>query len=155
MIKLYGVFQVKCMNRWKWSVAIALLFVQQSQAQTAIEVFTDLPVFIQSLPDSGVEIVHYDLSEMDRLKRTALPKLPPRQEEAMRIATTFFQSAEGEAFKREMQIAGRAHQKFFQYQLKKLPAVVFDQGAYVVYGTTDIATARQAYVQRFARGASQ
>lgn len=142
-------------NMNKWFVAITLFAASLSHAQTSIEVFTDMPVLIQSLPDSPVDVIHYDLSEVDRLKRTSLPKLPPNQDEAMRLATAFFASPEGEVFKRNMLIAARAQQKLFQYQLKKIPAVVFDQGAYVVYGITDVATARQAYLQRMARGVSQ
>jgi len=138
---------VKNMNRLIWLLTFGLLSINTSHAQTMIEVFTDAPLLIQSLPDSPVDVIHYDFSEMERLQATALPKLSSDSAESMRVAKAFFQSAEGEAFKRDMLVAAQAYQKLYHYQLKKVPAVVFDQGKYVVYGTTDIATAREAYVK--------
>jgi integrating conjugative element protein (TIGR03757 family) len=143
---------MKFMNKCSVFVA-ALIITYNTQAQTAIELFTDAPTLIAPISGSRVEIVHYDLSEVDRLKRTSLPVLPPNKDEAMRIATAFFNSPEGEAFKREMMVAGRGQKKLFEYQLKKIPAVVFDHGKYVVYGTTDVATARQMYLLRSSQGA--
>ena len=47
-------------------------------AQETIEVFTELPVQVDAL--SGVEVIHYDLSEPDRIKSKLNLKLPPDEE---------------------------------------------------------------------------
>lgn len=118
--------------------------VSSSHAQTFIEVFTNLPALIDVPTD--VTTVHYDLSEVSRLKQTGLPKLPPDQDQAMKIAKAFFATPEGEALKSKMRAAMRGQQKMMKYQIKKIPAIVFDEGKYVVYGSTDVFDARRLYL---------
>lgn len=130
-------------------VAMALLgcigFGQQLHAQDArvIEVFTDEPAFVDRL--AGATVVHYDLSELDRLKKTGLPRLPANESQAKEMAIAFFASPEGAKFKEDIKGAMRGHQKMMRYSLQKIPAVVFDQGKYVVYGTNDVAEAARLY----------
>jgi integrating conjugative element protein (TIGR03757 family) len=130
-------------------VAMALLtsigFSLPSHAQDArmIEVFTDQPAFVDRL--AGATVVHYDLSELDRLKQTGLPHLPANESLAKEKAIAFFASPEGAKFKEGIKGAMRGHQKMMRYNLQKIPAVVFDQGKYVVYGTTDVAEAARLY----------
>jgi len=108
-----------------------------------IEVFTDQPVLVDFI--AGAEVVHYDLSAPDRLKRSSLPSFTPDRELAIQQARVFFESPEGEDFKREMKAALRGKQKMIHYQLKKIPAIVFANGQYVVYGSLDLADAIQRY----------
>lgn len=130
-------------------IATALLasigFSLPSHAQDArvIEVFTDEPAFVDRL--AGATVVHYDLSELDRLKKTGLPRLPANESQAKEMAIAFFASPEGAKFKEDIKGAMRGHQKMMRYSLQKIPAVVFDQGKYVVYGTTDVAEAARLY----------
>jgi integrating conjugative element protein (TIGR03757 family) len=114
-------------------------------AQETIEVFTELPVQIDAL--SGVEVIHYDLSEPDRIKSKLNLKLPPDEEIAKAKAKQFFQTPEGKAYQVAMRDAYRGRQKMMQYQLSKIPAIVFDDGKYVIYGTTDVAHSARLYRQ--------
>lgn len=120
-----------------------MTLAQNPMPSSVIEVFTDNPALIDSV--AGAEIIHYDLSESDRLKQSALPVLPPNQEEAMRIIKAFFNSPEGKAFQRNMRVALEGKRKMIQYQLQKIPAIVFDQGKYAVYGMTDVHEAARLY----------
>ncbi|AQT61896.1 DUF1525 domain-containing protein [Cellvibrio sp. PSBB023] len=131
-------------NRIMLAGLFLVFAASSSQAQTLIEVFTDLPALIDAPTD--VKTVHYDLSEVSRLKQTGLPKLPPNQEQAMKMANAFFATPKGEAFKSEMRAAMRGQQKMMKYQIKKVPAIVFDEGKYVVYGSTDVFDARRLYL---------
>lgn len=131
-------------NRIMLAGLFLVFAASSSQAQTLIEVFTDLPALIDAPTD--VKTVHYDLSEVTRLKQTGLPKLPPNQEQAMKMAKAFFATPEGEAFKSEMRAAMRGQQMMMKYQIKKVPAIVFDEGKYVVYGSTDVFDARRLYL---------
>lgn len=121
----------------------SIAWAQSSTPSRVIEVFTDSPALIY--PVTGAEVIHYDLSESDRLKRSALPVLPPNQEKAMRIIKAFFNSPEGQAFQRNMRVALEGKRKMIQYQLQKIPAIVFDQGKYAVYGMTDVHEATRLY----------
>lgn len=121
----------------------SLSWAQAPAPSNVIEVFTDNPALIDSV--AGAEVIHYDLSESDRLKRSALPALPPNQEEAMRIIKAFFNSPEGKVFQNNMRSALEGKRKMIQYQLQKIPAIVFDQGKYAVYGMTDVHEAARLY----------
>ena len=122
---------------------ICCFFMSGAMAQAKIEVFTDSPATINTV--SGVNIIHFDLSESERLKSRALPALPNDEARAMKIIKAFFVSPEGEAFKNDMVIATLGQQKMIRYGLKKIPAVVFDDGRYVIYGTTDVAESMRLY----------
>lgn len=126
------------------TVIVLVLLASSTQAQTMIEVFTDLPALVDAPRD--VQTVHYDLSEVVRLKQTGLPKLPADRDKAMEIAKAFFATPEGEAFKKQMRTAMFGQQRMMKYQLKKIPAIVFDEGAYVVYGSIDVFDARRLYL---------
>lgn len=130
-------------NRFSVVGLLFLISGAHTQAQPVIEVFTDMPALIDSLPDARV--IHFDLSAADRLKGSVLPRLSPNQEQAMLQAKAFFTSPAGIAFKNDIREALRGQQKMIQYQLKKIPAVVFDDGQYVVYGSTDVVEARRLY----------
>lgn len=112
-------------------------------AQTQIEVFTDVPVQLGHIP--GIEVIHYDLSDPEKVKKRFLPALPPDVDRATQILNTFLASAEGAEFKKAIREAYRGHEKMVGYQLEKIPAVVFEQGKYVVYGITDISKAAALY----------
>lgn len=124
---------------------ILLLVIGSSvHAQNMIEVFTDEPVDFSQLSS----ITHYDLSEPDRVRRTMSLKLPPNEEEATRIAQAWFNSPAGLAYQKAMMKAYKGKQKLIAYQLLKTPAIVFDAGKYVVYGTTDLSQAIYIYQQK-------
>lgn len=117
--------------------------LQTVNAQTQIEIFSDAAIPAENI--SGVEVIYYDLSEPEKVKAKYLPVLPSDVERATQIFQSFLVSAEGVEFQQVMKEAYRGHQKMVSYQLEKIPAVVFDQGQYVVYGITDVNKARALY----------
>ncbi|PUA30392.1 MAG: integrating conjugative element protein [Cellvibrio sp. 79] len=112
-------------------------------AQTQIEVFTDTPTALGNV--SGIEVIHYDLSIPERIKEKYLPALPGDIDRAKKIMKTYLASVQGMEFQKAIREAYRGHEKMVQYQLEKIPAVVFNQGQYVVYGITDIQRALALY----------
>ena len=123
----------------------AALVTTPVSAQESIEVFTVGPTQVDAL--AGVDVIHYDLSAPARVKKQLAPKLPADEKIALVQAKAFFETAEGKAYKIAMRDAYRGRQKMMQYQLSKLPAIVFESGTYVIYGTTDVAQAMRLYRQ--------
>lgn len=118
----------------------------QVHAQVLIEVFTDGPTDLDI--NTGMNVIHYDLSEPQRIKQERAPKFPPDIDAAKRQAQVWFDSPAGLAYQAEMKRAYRGQQLLVSYRLLKTPAIVFDSGKYVVYGTTDINKAGQLYLDR-------
>lgn len=112
-------------------------------AQTLIEVFTDAPTQLGNLP--GTEVIHYDLSAPQKIKEKYLPALPGDIERAKQIMKDYLTSPQGKEFQVAIREAYRGHEKMVRYQLEKIPAVVFDEGKYAVYGITDISKAVMLY----------
>ena len=124
-------------------IPVLALFAAPIVAQERIEIFTQSPVHIDSVP--GIDIIHFDLSAPDQLKKDLALPLPADQKQAMLQANRFFGTTEGIAFKAAMRDAYRGRQKMLQYQLTKIPAIVFDEGKYVIYGSTNVAQAIALY----------
>jgi integrating conjugative element protein (TIGR03757 family) len=123
--------------------AVTALLAMPVFAQETIEIFTETPMQVDTL--SGVEVIHYDLSEPNRIKHQLNLKLPPDEKIAMAKAKQFFQTPEGKAYQVAMRDAYRGRQMMMQYQLSKIPAIVFEDGKYVIYGTTDVPRAARLY----------
>jgi len=123
----------------------AVLVTTPVFAQESIEVFTETPTQIETF--EGVDVIYYDLSAPARVKKQLAPSLPADEKIALVQAKAFFETSEGKAYKIAMRDAYRGKQKMMQYQLSKLPAVVFEGGTYVIYGTTDVAQALRLYHQ--------
>ncbi len=126
-------------------ILLMVLIAAPAFAQERIEMFTESPANVGSV--NAVEVIHYDLSEPSRLKKRLAPKLPADEKLALIKAKQFFTSEEGKAYQIAMRDAYRGRQKMMQYQLKKIPAIVFDDGKYVIYGSTDVAQATMLYRQ--------
>jgi integrating conjugative element protein (TIGR03757 family) len=124
-------------------ILYAVLVATPVFAQERIEVFTDTPTQIENL--EGVDVVYYDLSAPERIKNQFAPKLPADEKIALAQAKRFFETAEGRVYQLAMRDAYRGRQKMMQYQLTKIPAIVFDDGKYVIYGSTDLAQATMLY----------
>lgn len=132
---------MKFMNRF----LLAMIVVAPSAfGQPRIEVFTQRPAPLERLP--GFELVHYDLSEPERIRQSA-PRLPADEKIALAQATAFFASDAGKTYMSAMREAYRGQQKLRQYQLTKLPAIVFEDGRYVIYGSTDLVQSLALYQQ--------
>lgn len=117
-----------------------------AQGVTRIEVFSEGPVELSRLPYT--KITHYDLTEPERVKRQ-LPRMNTKDErQAAANAKQWIESSEGQAFAERMRAAYDGHMKAMHYGLEKTPAIVFDRGEYVVYGSTDIRRALLIYRQQ-------
>lgn len=131
------------------SALLALLLapaVCLAQSVTQIEVFSEGALDLPRLPYT--KITHYDLTEPDQVKRQ-LPKLNAKDEQtAATQARGWIESPAGQAFTKRMRSAYDGHMKAMQYALKKTPAIVFDQGEYVVYGSTNVRRALLLYRQQ-------
>ncbi len=112
-----------------------------------IEVFMDGDLTPPDLPGFRVRV--YDLSELAHLSEPVVltpddPKTAtPQSLEALGRAY-----AASDAFRHRqgrIQIAAKAYEKLMRYGVTRIPAIVFDEGDSVVYGTTDIALALQDY----------
>lgn len=130
-------------NLFSILVVFSVVAFQAAQAQTQIEIFSDVALPVENVSD--VNLIYYDLSEPERVKTKYLPVLPPDVDRATQIMKEYLTSAEGLEFQKVIKEAYRGHQKMVAYQLEKIPAVVFDQGQYVVYGITDVNKARALY----------
>lgn len=126
-----------------WLCVFILLMPITALAQTVVEVFADAPMALPTIPDTRITL--FDLSAPERVQRSLAPKLSPNPQDAQRAAQAFLNSAQGQDFKQQMREAYRGKVLMMEYGLTRIPAIVFDSGKYVVYGTTDIAESVRLY----------
>jgi len=120
---------------------------------TSFAYSADIEIFVKSLqqsrviPADGYNIEVFDLSEPERIV-DQIPMFsndPKNPSIAMGQANAYFATTEGERIKAKLADAYRGHQLIVSYGVQKLPAVVFERGKFVVYGTTDIRKALFQY----------
>ena len=126
--------------------AITAMAALPALAQAAeIEVFTQRPLPASSVRVPGHTVVVHDLSEPQRLQ-DQLPSFAGTPQEAARQAQQWAER-HAQDFAKRLQVAYQGHTKAMEYQITKLPAITFESGRYVVYGTTDLRRALQDYQQ--------
>lgn len=76
-----------------------------------------------------------------------LPRFSGAQSQAEKNAKDWIQSREGKVFTDALRVAYDGHMLARKYKLEKAPAIVFDDGKYVVYGSTNIRHALLLYRQ--------
>ena len=81
----------------------------------------------------GVRLVQYNLDGHRNLERRLSADLPQNLEEAERIVNERLAALDGEA----LQNAFRGIALAIQWDIRKAPAFVFDNGQAVIYGLTD------------------
>jgi integrating conjugative element protein (TIGR03757 family) len=111
-------------------------------AVTKVEVFVEHPLAVIGIPNTDITV--FDLSRKDAVKATA-PHFPPNPETAQTMAKAWLESPEGKAFVLNLKAAYAGHSKMIAYEVLKVPAIVFDKGKYVIYGTTDVMQAVRDY----------
>lgn len=121
---------------------MSLLITAESCAQTVIEMFVDQPVAIPSIPNTNVVV--YDLSKVHRLESN-LPRFAADPATSKTLAKKWIASDVGQAHIRSLQDAYRGHEQMVKYSLQKIPAIIFEQGKYAIYGTTDLSLAVREY----------
>lgn len=109
---------------------------------TKIEVFVELPLVVTGIPNTDITV--FDLSRKDAVKATA-PHFPPNSETAQVMAKAWLNSPEGKSYVQNMKAAYAGHSKMIVYGVLKVPAIVFDSGKFVIYGTTDVLQAVKDY----------
>lgn len=113
-----------------------------------IEVFSDqrYPVFgIEAAGRRGARITLYDLGAPARLLEPLNAGLPGNLEEAKAATMARIHRIGLDEFKRRLREAYSGQLKAFEYRIRSYPAVVFDQGASVIYGVTDLPEALRCY----------
>ena len=127
---------------FKTLVIASSLLAGTAQAIT-IEVFTHHPSKVKQI--SGHQVRTHDLSAPDKVKG---PRFSANATQAEKEAKAWLHSAAGQRHIQELRDAHKGHTQAIKYQLKKVPAVVFEGGKYVVYGTIDVRQALQDYHHR-------
>lgn len=87
------------------------------------------------LPDATIRL--HNLNAPNEINRQ-LPRFAGSPVQAEIAAGNWLQSDEGKAFTEALRVAYDAHMLARKYKLQKAPAIVFDSGTYVVYGSTDV-----------------
>jgi integrating conjugative element protein (TIGR03757 family) len=112
-----------------------------------IEVFMDGDLTPPELP--GFRVMVYDLSELAHLSEPVeLTPDDPKTATPESLEALGRAYAASDAFKHRqgrIKIAAKVYEKLMRYGVTRIPAIVFDEGDSVVYGTTDIALALQDY----------
>jgi len=130
---------------------MAMLFSAQLHADDTrtpmpnrIEVFTSGRHPISSAASIPVPVQIYDLNAPDKLEEELSADLPPDPEQAKTIALKRLNTLGAEL----ADMVDQAYEgvtKAMSYELTKIPAVVFDDGASVIYGISDINEAIKHY----------
>ena len=111
---------------------------------SSIEVFTNGRYPISSTTSASVPVQIYNLDAPGRLEDKLSADLPSNPEQAKTIALKRL-NAHGPKLSGMVDQAYEGIIKAMNYELKKIPAVVFDDGASVIYGITDINDAIKHY----------
>lgn len=121
----------------------ALALAPQAFALELVEVFTDPALFPVALGNSGVAVEVHDLSAQQKLLDELDQGLPGNNPA---LAKDMAASRLGTAgFRQRLADATTAALLASRYGIAKIPAIVFDRGAAVAYGLTDVGQAIQLY----------
>lgn len=118
-------------------------------AERSVEIVSDHPVL--GIPDKlPFKLVLHDLSEFERLKEE-LPVFNgnPNDREFIRKSKEsfeqWFNSVEGKQWVEAVKKSQSGRLAIANYELEKIPAIIFDDGRFVIYGITDIGQAIHDY----------
>lgn len=126
---------------------IACLLLGSSAAMSeplkAVHVFSDEPVEVPHFP--SVDITVYDLSKASYHKNNPLVIPARTPEEAQAIAQNVESLPQYQQHVESVRKAYLPYQIMGELGISRLPAIVFNKGTHVVYGTTDIMQAIEDY----------
>ena len=126
---------------------LSALLAQPSIALESVEVFTDpamFPVVTGNITTTGAgsQIIIHDLSARKRLLDEISQGLPSDPAQAKTLAMARLNAGD---FRQRLVAAEVDAALATQYGIVKLPAIVFDRGAAVAYGLTDVGQAFELY----------
>jgi len=124
--------------KWIIGLSIILFSIQAWSVEVKkIELFVTSAMPItneQYARDIELEIIYLD--EVEKLEQAISRQLPKTPEEAHKVIQQLIQSPQN------IQVMSRAHEgqlKAWKYDIKHLPAAVINDGAGMIYGSTDVA----------------
>lgn len=119
------------------AVGFATALGAEAPSPSAIELFTDSTAF---RPVGAGRFPVYDLSAPRRMEAELGRSLPASPQAAAAVAKSRIAASQN-----ALRAAFAGHAKAAEYGITKVPAVVFDRGAAVVYGTADVGAALRLY----------
>jgi len=128
---------------------LLLLFSQLATAQTVVEVFTEMPAVKVTSISNQFNVTYFDLDQPNRTAKK-FPRFANNETTAKGQFDKWRATTEGQRAVNSMKSSYAPYLKAAQYELTQLPAIVFEKGRYVVYGTYDIKQALNDYI-RFKR----
>lgn len=125
----------------------ALLHAGSAQAPipTQIEVFTNSHYPITNATQTGVPVKIHDLDAPARLEEKLGAGLPSDPKQAKTIALKHLEALGADRLAEMVNRAYGGTTQAINYELVKIPSVVFDNGTSVIYGITDIDDAIKRY----------
>ncbi|MBA1446456.1 MAG: TIGR03757 family integrating conjugative element protein [Chromatiales bacterium] len=119
-----------------------------------IEAFTNSRYPVTNATITSVPVQIHDLDAPARLEKKLSTGLPSDPEQAKAIALKHLEALGADRLAEMVNQANEGTTQAMNYELVKIPAVVFDNGTSVIYGITDIddaITRYQAWRQREVR----
>jgi integrating conjugative element protein (TIGR03757 family) len=118
------------------------LSAPQACALESVEVFTDAALFALTTANPGVRVEVHDLSTQQKLLDELGQGLPGNPSLVKDMAASRLGTA---GFRQRLADATAGAMLANRYGIAKIPAIVFDRGAAVAYGLTDVNQAIQLY----------
>lgn len=122
-------------------VSPATLTAEEATAPNTVEIFTTSDIAVEL---DGFEATVFEIDALAGLTEELSHGLPADPEAAKRMALSRISEID-DVWRAKAQQATDSLSRAHRYDLKKLPAIVFDHGRSVVYGTTDLSTAVDIY----------
>lgn len=124
-------------------IELSLTNTVSANSITIVEVFSEIPIHhTWRIPNTKITV--YDFDQPNRAEKL-LPTLSNNQQHAERQFEQWKSTAQGKAAMEQMKASYTPYLKAARYGITKIPAIVFDQGKYVIYGTIDVHDAIREY----------
>jgi integrating conjugative element protein (TIGR03757 family) len=129
------------------AACLIMFFMLQTQAQsnaiTVIEVFSEHPLdHTYRIPNTHIEFHNFDQpNQAEKL----LPVFSNNPDVAEKQFQQWKDSANGKSTMEKMKASYEPYLKAANYGITKIPAIVFDNGKYVIYGTLNVDQAVRDY----------